>query len=70
MASCDSALERVDRIYAMVEQVEKHVGRLSEAVRECGGRGDVYSIYTLLVRLRDELAELRRELSEVCSGEG
>jgi hypothetical protein len=68
---CSGILERVDRIYSIIEQVEKHVGRLAEASREYREfRGDIYSIYTLLVRLRDELIELRRATLEGCKCEG
>jgi phosphomevalonate kinase len=68
MASCDEALRSIDMIYSIVEEIEKHVGRLTSVVRECGGRGDLFAIYNMLVKIRDELAELRRIVSEQCGG--
>jgi hypothetical protein len=69
--SCDKVLEEIDRIYSIVEEIERHIGRLAELSREQRElKGSIYAIYTLLVRLRDELVELRGAASEGCKCEG
>ncbi|ABM80915.1 hypothetical protein [Hyperthermus butylicus] len=70
MENIDALYERVDKAFSILEELERRLGMFFQAVEECGGRvrGQAYNIYTLMVQLRDELAEIRRLASGLAVG--
>ena len=67
MEDIDALYERIDKAFSILEELERKLGTFFRAVEGCGGRvkGQAYSIYTLMVQLRDELAEIRRLASSL-----
>ncbi len=58
----------LDEALTFLEEVEEEVGRLASKAR-AGERlepGDVYRLYTLLVRVSDALRKLRTVLYDKC----
>jgi len=63
----DEALRRLDEAMALLEQLERGVGRLAEEREEGVSRGTIYRLYANMVRLHEKLAELRAILFELGS---
>ena len=58
----------VDELMSIVEEIEKSIGEIATRADKGGsvGRGQVYKLYTLMVRLRDKIKELRQTVYLAC----
>jgi len=63
----EDPLELIDKAMGLLEELEKSIGRVSEAAEEGAvRRGQVFRLYSLVVSLEDVLRELRRQVYAKC----
>ncbi|WP_317894804.1 hypothetical protein [Pyrofollis japonicus] len=69
MSAADRALRLIDESMELLELIEKDVGVIasSAAKDQVPSKGSIYSLYTLVVKLRDRLTQLRHEVYNVYS---
>jgi len=58
----------IDELMGIVEEIEKSIGEIASRASEGESlsRGQVYKLYTLMVRLRDKIKELRQAVYLAC----
>jgi len=58
----------VDELMGIVEEIERSIGEIASKADEgeSVSRGQVYKLYTLMVRLRDKIRELRQIIYLAC----
>lgn len=58
----------IDELMGIVEEIEKSIGEIASRAGEGESlsRGQVYKLYTLMVRLRDKIKELRQAVYLAC----
>jgi hypothetical protein len=70
-STTDKALRLIDESMELLELIEKDIGIIasSAAKDQAPSKGSIYSLYTLVVKLRDRLTELRHEVYNAYSPE-
>ena len=58
----------VDELMGIVEEIERSIGEITSKASEgeSTSRGQLYKLYTLMVRLRDKIRELRQAIYLAC----
>ncbi len=60
----DNVLRLIDESMSILDYIEREIGNIakSSVQDEPPSKGTIYSLYSLVVRLRDKISELRAEI--------